>query len=110
MPQYEGLNLETIKEYIYADEDLRQYFPDERDFAILPKRFVCDLCYSIKREEFDVWVKAKIAARNKKAATEKDSQIFMEKKVAEAFLSSNFVSKQKGNAVNLLSKFEFFDI
>ena len=34
----------------------------------------------------------------------------MEKKVAEAFLSSNFVSKQKGNGVNLLSKYKSYDI
>ena len=104
VPQFEGLDLDSIKEYIYADEVLRLYFPEERDYAILEKKWVCDICYTVKLDEFDNWVKAKIAARNKRAATVKDSQIVMDKKVAEAFLTSSFVSKQKGNAVNLLSK------
>ena len=93
MPQYDGLDLDTIKEYVYADEELRLYFPVERDFAILPKKWVCDVCYTVKLDEFDDWVKAKIAARNKRAATEKDSQVVMDQRVAEAFLSSKFVSK-----------------
>ena len=61
---------------------------------MLDKKFVCDLCFSVRREEFDEWVKAKITARNKRAATEKDSQIVMEKKVAQAFLTSDFVSSK----------------
>ena len=58
----------------------------------------------MKKDDFDEFIKAKIAARNKKAATEKDSQIVMEQRVADAFLSSKFVSKQNGNAVNLLKE------
>ena len=104
MPQFEGLDLDSIKEYVYADEELRQFFPDERDFALLQKKWVCDICFSVKQDHFDDWVKAKIAARNKRAATEKDSQIVMDQRVADAFLNSKFVSKQKGNSVNLLKE------
>ena len=50
MPQYAGLDLDSIKEYVYADLELRQYFPEERDYALLEKKFVCDMCYSVKRE------------------------------------------------------------
>jgi hypothetical protein len=65
--------MESIQKYVYDDEELREYFPEERDFHMLEKSFVCDLCYSVKREDFAEWVEKRIAARNKKMATVKDS-------------------------------------
>lgn len=78
------------------------YFPEKRDFMALEKQFVADLIYSVKRDAFAAWVDERVEQRNKRLATEKDSQIVMHKKAADAFLNSTFVSKQRGTSHNLL--------
>ena len=40
---------------------------------MLEKAFICDLCFSVKREAFAEFVQKRIDARNKKVATVKDS-------------------------------------
>ena len=94
VPQYDGLNLEALKAFVYGDEQLAKYFPEPRDFWMLEKKFVCDLCYSVKRQEFADWVQARLDARNVKKATVQDSQVVMSEKVAKAFMESKMVSRK----------------
>ena len=94
MPQFEGLSLEKIKEYIDADPALRNYFPDDQDFGLLDKAFVCDLCYSVKQDEFEAWVNERIEARNEKRATFKDSQIVLDPRIAQVWKESKLVSSK----------------
>ena len=64
---------------------MAQYLPDERDFHMLPRAYICNLIYSIVGEPFLVWVAGRMAERNEKVRVEQNLVVDMDPEIAEIF-------------------------
>jgi len=86
-------------------KELMTYYPvDPKERSRLHKQFILNVAYSVVGEQFQLWVKARVVARNEKVAVEKELRIAVDPEIAEAFRKSNAVSISKGIGAN--SKFQ----
>ena len=66
IPQYEGLNLETILGKIKGNQEVLKYLPDPQEIKKCPKQWLINVIYSVIKNPFGKWVKNQIENRNKK--------------------------------------------
>ena len=41
-----------------------EYLPDQQEIHKAPKDWICNMCYTVIGDDFDVWVKQQIEVRN----------------------------------------------
>ena len=85
MPQYETLTCSLIRDYIKLFPEAKQYLPIDKELDKVPKQWLVNVVYSVLKDPFYHWVKAKIEERNEKVTTEKNLLIEMDPEVAKAF-------------------------
>jgi hypothetical protein len=93
VPQYEGLGLKDISEYLQQHQQAFDFFPDGgREQHKLPKQWVVNVAAAFIGSEFISWIKERIQERNEKVAVEKDVMISVDPDIAAAFNNSTAVS------------------
>ena len=56
VPLFEGLSIENILEFTANYPEVTEFLPDERDRDRLPRRWICNLVYTIVGDPFRNWV------------------------------------------------------
>ena len=85
VPLFEGLSIETILEFSKRFPDVEQYLPDERDMGRLPRKWICNVVYTVVGQPFRTWVSDKIRKRNDAIAGKRDLLIDLDPRIASAF-------------------------
>ena len=94
IPQYEGLEFESILKFLKDYEEVFQYLPMHKEILKLPKQFLVNLSYSLLGDQFANWVKDRINQRNQKLAVERNLMIDMDPEIARAFQNSTSISSK----------------
>ena len=97
VPMYKTLTVDTILEYGRRFDQVKQYLPDERDMAKLPRQWVINVVYSLCSEDFREWVSLQVKDRNDRVAEKRELMIELDPEIAAAF----------GNSANISSKSSF---
>ena len=93
IPQYEGLSLKDIADFLsQGHEHVWLYMPDRQEIHKVPKQWLANICNSILKNIFADWVKLKIEERNLKVKTKQNMMIDMDQELAAAFAASTKVS------------------
>jgi hypothetical protein len=94
VPQYEGLGIREIGDFIKDHPDSHIYFPEQKELRRLPKQFIVNIASTVIGRLFDDWVKVQITTRNLKIAKEQDLHIEVDPEIAEIFRQSTSVSSK----------------
>ena len=86
IPQYEGLEIESIMKFLADFEEIYKFLPIDKEIKRLPKQFIVNIAYSIIGQQFSKWVKERINERNSKLTIEKNLNIEMDPDIARAFM------------------------
>ena len=57
VPQYEGLNIDTILGHVANDEKGHRHLPVPQEIRKCPKQWLINVIYSVIKEPFGAWVK-----------------------------------------------------
>ena len=52
VPQYEGLNIETILSHVENDQDVHRHLPDLQEIRKCPKQWLINVIYTICKDNF----------------------------------------------------------
>ena len=105
VPQYEELTpkkmYSRIKDYI---EDAIDYFPDYKDTPdyLPPKKFMWDIFGTLDYDLACTFVDYAMQQRNS-VTNDKDKTIEIDEDIYKKLEASNFFSKKKGTAINMLT-------
>ena len=86
IPQYEGLEIESIMKFLADFEEIYKFLPVDKEIKRLPKQFIVNVAYSTLGQQFSKWVKERINERNSKLTIEKNLNIEMDPDIARAFM------------------------
>ena len=66
-----------------TNPEVKIRLPDKHDeIKRFPKKYLCDVIYTILKDDFKVWVKEHITERNLKIATDGNLNIAMDPEIA----------------------------
>ena len=68
MPQYDGLGIREIGDFIKEHPESHIFFPDQKELRRLPEQFIVNVASTVIGKKFDDWVKDQIYTRNQKVA------------------------------------------
>ena len=100
IPQYEGLTLNDIADFVTKHANVQPYLPDGKEIQKVPKAWIGNVCATILGDTFTKWISSQVEERNKKLLVEKGLAIEMDPKIAEAFYAS---TKTSGKFISLTS-------
>ena len=92
IPQYDGLFLSNLAEFVQKYPEVVNYLPIPKDQAKLPKQWLVNIIYTIAGDDFAEWVKAAIDERNQKVTVKRDLMVNMDPQIAAAYDASTHVS------------------
>ena len=77
VPQYEGLGIKEIRQFLdEAHPEVYAYLPEpDIELPKTPKQWVVNVVATILQDVFDKWVKLQVWARHEKVAVKKDVMI-----------------------------------
>ena len=64
IPQYEGLTIEKIAEFVAPYHTIHHYLPDEKEIPKVPKQWLANVCNSVLKDVFKQWVRDQVDDRN----------------------------------------------
>ena len=70
VPQYEGLGIKEMSQFLQAYPDIANYLPEMIEIPRLPKDFLANVAFTVVKQPFGDWVKRQINQRNQKITTE----------------------------------------
>ena len=95
VPQYEGLSLKDIANYLRnGHQQVADYFPDDQEVPKLGKEWICNVCATVLQDTFSGWVKQQVELRNALVTEKRNLMIAMDPEIAAAFHSSTKVSRK----------------
>ena len=68
VPQYDGLQLKDISNFLAQHEVAFDYFPDGKEQGKLPKQWVVNVALTLIGEPFNDFIKEQVTNRNKRVA------------------------------------------
>ena len=75
--------------------------PIVREIRKMPRGYVCNVIYTLIGDPFKKWVTDRCTLRNDKLASDHNTAIHLDPRIAAAFEASGFVSQQKGTGGHL---------
>jgi hypothetical protein len=93
IPQYETLKLDLIIDYGLSKQAVVDCLPILREIRKLPRQFVINTIFTLVGEDFNFWVRTRILERNAKLATDKNLNIKLDHRIAQAYMNSTAVSR-----------------
>jgi hypothetical protein len=96
VPQYEGLGIKEIRQFLdEVHPEVYDYLPEpDIELPKTPKQYVVNVVATILKEEFSKWVKLQVWARHEKVAVKKDVMIQMDPEMLAIFQASTAVSSK----------------
>lgn len=95
VPQYEGLALKDIAQFLDAGHrQVYDFFPDQQEIHKVSKEWICNVCATVLGDAFSAWVKEQIEERNVQVTKKKNLMIAMDPELAAAFQASTKVSRK----------------
>jgi len=94
MPHYEGLRTADILEFIKPYDEVWKCLPVDQEILKVPKQWLINVAYSGIGDDFSMWVKKQINARNAKVTKEKNMMVDIDPEVLAAFQASSHVSRK----------------
>ena len=82
IPQYEGLNLAVIANFVTQHANVQPYLPDGKEINKVPKAWVANVCATVLGDVFTKWVSSQVKLRNEKLVVEKGLAIEMDPRIA----------------------------
>ena len=70
IPQYEGLTINDMLEYVEDKPVCMRYLPVEKEVHKLPRQYLANVIHSVKGENFQRWVDQRVKERNEKIKSE----------------------------------------
>ena len=92
IPQYEGLAIKDIANFVRPHGEVALYLPDNKEIPKLPKQWIANVCNTVLKNVFSDWVKAVVAKRNKELAIKRDLLIEMDPDLAAVYQASTKIS------------------
>ena len=65
VPQYEGLAIKDILEFVSDKPQVEYYLPEDIDLPKIPKQFIIDICATVLGDQFHIWIRDQIEERNR---------------------------------------------
>ncbi len=92
VPQYEGLSIQKMSEFVSSYPSVDDYLPISKEIPKLPKQWIANVCHTVLKNIFSDWVKSVVAKRNRELAVKRDLLIEMDPDLAAVFRSSTKIS------------------
>jgi hypothetical protein len=92
VPQYETLSLNHIIDYGLGKQVVVDCLPILREIRKLPRQYCINCIFTLVGEDFNLWVRTRILERNAKLATDKNLNIKLDHRIAQAYMNSTAVS------------------
>ena len=93
VPQFPGLNLESMLEFAEKYPEVFQVLPRENsEIMQLHRQYVANVIYTIAGDDFTDWLNRKLKQRNKKIAEERNLNIKMDPEIYRHFKASESIS------------------
>ena len=108
IPQYEGLTINDIANFVTKHKDVQPYLPDGKEIHKVPKAWIGNVCATVLGDIFTKWISTQVELRNKKLVVEKGLAIEMDPKIAEAFYASTKTSGMC--SLPLITSYPFFQL
>ena len=70
------------------------YLPDLQELDKISREWICNVCYTVLKDEFAEWVKTQIQNRNEEVVEKGELTIEMDAEVFAAFQASTAVSRK----------------
>ena len=97
VPQYEGIGLREMADYLGNSEVLLQYLPITKEMRTLPRQWIINAAYTIVGNPFKDWIRNRIEARNVKVAVEKNMMINIDPGLSRIWQNSTAVSRKNSH-------------
>ena len=75
IPQYEGLAIKDIANFVRPHGEVALYLPDEKEIPKLPKQWIANVCATILKGLFSTWVAQQVEKRNQEQLVNKGLHI-----------------------------------
>ena len=92
IPQYEGLTIQDIANFVNKHENVQPYLPDGKEIHKVPKAWIGNVCATVLGDIFTKWISTQVEERNKRLVVERGMAIEMDPKIAQAFYASTKTS------------------
>ena len=94
VPQIEGLTVEDLLDYCRGNNNILKYLPDERDWNHLDRKWLCDMLYTLDKNNFQRIIEAAVKSRRDRLDNSRSMVVEMRPEFAQALNSClNFSSK-----------------
>ena len=60
IPQYEGLTINDMMEYVTQKPVVERYLPVAKEVVKLPRQYLANIIYTVKGENFQTWVNQRV--------------------------------------------------
>ena len=94
LPHYEDFRTSDILEFIKPYGEVWKCLPVDKEIPKAPKQWLINVAYSGIGDDFSVWVKKKVEARNAKVTKEKNLMVDMDPEILAAFQASTHISRK----------------
>ena len=92
IPQYEGLGIQDIANFVNTRANVLPFLPDGKELSKTPKQWIGNVCASVLKNVFTDWIKAQVETRNEKLVVDRGLTISMDPKIAAIFNASTKTS------------------
>ena len=92
IPQYEGLGIKDISNFVQNKPIVFPYLPEGKELWKVPKQWIANVCASVMKNIFTDWVSKQVEDRNSKLIVDRGLHIQMDPKIAAIFASSTKTS------------------
>jgi hypothetical protein len=94
VPQIEGLTVEDLLDLARGNQALLKHLPDERDWVHIDRKWVCDILYTLDKNNFQNVINTAIKSRKERLENSRNLMVEMRPEFAQALNSCmNFSSK-----------------
>jgi hypothetical protein len=66
VPQIEGLTVEDILEFARRNAQIVKHLPDERDWVHIDRKWVCDVVYTLDKNNFSALITSAMKKRKER--------------------------------------------
>ena len=64
IPQYEGLGIQDIANFVNTRANVLPFLPDGKELTKTPKQWIGNVCASVLKNVFTDWIKTQVETRN----------------------------------------------
>jgi hypothetical protein len=84
VPQIEGLTVEDILAFARKNQQILKHLPDERDWVHIDRKWVCDVVYTLDKNNFQNMINEAMKKRKQKLEASQNLIVDMRPEFAQA--------------------------